>query len=162
MAALRLLGAQWKVSVCSKRSYPKGTLGCRRFLLHILDWATPWHTRMSHDNSSYIIIKKIYYILLYNNWIYLDIFGIFIFFLPFCHVVPPLPQKGVRRVCDSPLFNALHSAELELIVCGEQDLDFAQLRKNAHYDGYQATRMIPDATWVVDGRRLFCCLLRPW
>lgn len=46
-------------------------------------------------------------------------------------------RKGVRRVCDSPLFNALHSAELELIVCGEQDLDFAQLRKNAHYDGYQ-------------------------
>ena len=40
-------------------------------------------------------------------------------------------------MCDSPLFNALHSAELELIVCGEQDLDFAQLRKNAHYDGYQ-------------------------
>ena len=76
MAALRLLGAQWKVSVCSKRSYPKGTLGCRWFLLHILDWATPWHTRMSHDNSSYIIIQKIYYILLYNNWIYLDIFGI--------------------------------------------------------------------------------------
>ncbi|CAK9009434.1 Ubiquitin-protein ligase E3A (E6AP ubiquitin-protein ligase) (HECT-type ubiquitin transferase E3A) (Human papillomavirus E6-associated protein) (Oncogenic protein-associated protein E6-AP) (Renal carcinoma antigen NY-REN-54) [Durusdinium trenchii] len=48
-------------------------------------------------------------------------------------------RKGVRRVCDSPLFNALHSAELELIVCGEQALDFAQLRKNAHYDGYQAT-----------------------
>ncbi|CAJ1338033.1 unnamed protein product [Effrenium voratum] len=46
-------------------------------------------------------------------------------------------RKGVRRVCDSPLFNALHSAELELIVCGEQDLDFAQLRKNAHYDGFQ-------------------------
>eukprot|EP00438_Fugacium_kawagutii_P032513 Skav233913 [mRNA] locus=scaffold435:499367:513640:+ [translate_table: standard] len=53
--------------------------------------------------------------------------------------LPPgsLPGTGVRRVCDSPLFNALHSAELELIVCGEQALDFAQLRKNAHYDGYQ-------------------------
>jgi len=46
-------------------------------------------------------------------------------------------RKGVRRVCDSPLFNALHSAELELIVCGEQELEFSQLRKNAHYDGYQ-------------------------
>ena len=45
-------------------------------------------------------------------------------------------------MCDSPLFNALHSAELELIVCGEQDLDFAQLRKNAHYDGYQVRSVI--------------------
>lgn len=45
-------------------------------------------------------------------------------------------RKGVRRVCDSPLFNALDSAELELIVCGEQDLDFSQLRKNVHYEGF--------------------------
>ena len=71
MAALRLLGAQWKVSVCSKRTYPKGTLGCRRFLLRIWDWATPWHTRMSHDNSSYIIIKNLYYMIIGYIWIYL-------------------------------------------------------------------------------------------
>eukprot|EP00931_Biecheleriopsis_adriatica_P005920 TRINITY_DN107399_c0_g1_i1.p1 TRINITY_DN107399_c0_g1~~TRINITY_DN107399_c0_g1_i1.p1 ORF type:complete len:1319 (-),score=266.73 TRINITY_DN107399_c0_g1_i1:64-4020(-) len=45
-------------------------------------------------------------------------------------------RKGVRRVCDSPLFNALHSAELEMIVCGEQELDFSQLKRNAHYDGF--------------------------
>ena len=73
MAALRLLGVQWKVSVCSKRTYPKGTLSCRRFLLRILDWATPWHTRMSHehDNSSYIIIKNLYYIKIGYIWRYL-------------------------------------------------------------------------------------------
>ena len=39
-----------------------------------------------------------------------------------CRCVMFCPPQGVRRVCDSPLFNALHSAELELIVCGEQEL----------------------------------------
>lgn len=45
-------------------------------------------------------------------------------------------RKGVRRVCDSPLFNALDSAELELIVCGEQDMDFSHLQRNAHCEGF--------------------------
>ncbi|CAE7931932.1 UBE3A, partial [Symbiodinium necroappetens] len=56
-------------------------------------------------------------------------------------------RKGVRRVCDSPLFNALHSAELELIVCGEQELEFSQLRKNAHYDGYQEDSSYIKSFW---------------
>jgi len=53
----------------------------------------------------------------------------------------------VRRVCDSPLFNALDSAELELIVCGEQDLDFSQLRRNAHYDGFTEDMPYIEAFW---------------
>lgn len=56
-------------------------------------------------------------------------------------------RKGVRRVCDSPLFNALDSAELEMIVCGEQDLDFSQLRRNAHYDGFTEDLVYIEAFW---------------
>eukprot|EP00929_Paragymnodinium_shiwhaense_P090975 TRINITY_DN51036_c0_g1_i1.p1 TRINITY_DN51036_c0_g1~~TRINITY_DN51036_c0_g1_i1.p1 ORF type:complete len:1380 (-),score=249.71 TRINITY_DN51036_c0_g1_i1:80-4219(-) len=56
-------------------------------------------------------------------------------------------RKGVRRVCDSSLFNALDSAELEMIVCGEQDLDFSQLRRNAHYEGYTEDCPYIDAFW---------------
>merc|ERR1712014_227908 len=58
-------------------------------------------------------------------------------------------RKGVRRVCDSPLFNALDSAELELIVCGEQDLDFSQLRRNAHYEGFQDDSPYVETFWQV-------------
>jgi len=56
-------------------------------------------------------------------------------------------RKGVRRVCDSPLFNALDSAELELIVCGEQDLDFSQLQRNAHYEGFTEDSQYVLAFW---------------
>jgi len=56
-------------------------------------------------------------------------------------------RKGVRRVCDSPLFNALDSAELEMIVCGEQDLDFTQLRRNAHYEGFNEDSSYMEAFW---------------
>jgi len=58
-------------------------------------------------------------------------------------------RKGVRRVCDSPLFNALDSAELKMIVCGEQDLDFAQLRRNAQYDGYSEDLPYIEAFWQI-------------
>lgn len=58
-------------------------------------------------------------------------------------------RKGVRRVCDSPLFNALDSAELELIVCGEQMLDFRQLRRNAHYEGFSEDSTYVEAFWQV-------------
>merc|ERR1719498_2242108 len=58
-------------------------------------------------------------------------------------------RKGVRRVCDSPLFNALDSAELEMIVCGEQDLDFTQLRRNAHYEGFTEDSQYVEAFWQV-------------
>lgn len=56
-------------------------------------------------------------------------------------------RKGVRRVCDSPLFNALDSSELEMIVCGEQDLDFEQMRKNAHYDGFTEDMPYIETFW---------------
>lgn len=56
-------------------------------------------------------------------------------------------RKGVRRVCDSALFNALHSSELELIVCGEQELDFAQLRRNTHYEGFAEESPYLNAFW---------------
>jgi len=56
-------------------------------------------------------------------------------------------RKGVRRVCDSSLFNALDSVELELIVCGEQDLDFAQMRNHAVYDGYTEDSPYVTAFW---------------
>jgi len=56
-------------------------------------------------------------------------------------------RKGVRRVCDSHLFNALDSAELELIVCGEQQLDFAQMRSHAHYDGYEEDSPYIETFW---------------
>ncbi|CAE8590344.1 unnamed protein product, partial [Polarella glacialis] len=56
-------------------------------------------------------------------------------------------RKGVRRVCDSPLFNALHSAELEMIVCGEQELDFSQLKRNVHYDGFCEDMPYVNAFW---------------
>lgn len=58
-------------------------------------------------------------------------------------------RKGVRRVCDSPLFNALDSAELELIVCGEQELDFTQLRRNAHYESFASDSPYIDDFWQV-------------
>ncbi|CAE8608457.1 unnamed protein product, partial [Polarella glacialis] len=50
-------------------------------------------------------------------------------------------------VCDSPLFNALHSAELEMIVCGEQELDFSQLKRNVHYDGFCEDMPYVNAFW---------------
>lgn len=56
-------------------------------------------------------------------------------------------RKGVRRVCDSPLFNALDSAELELIVCGEQQLDFTQMRSHAHYDGFEEDSGYIETFW---------------
>jgi len=74
-------------------------------------------------------------------------------------------RKGVRRVCDSPLFNALDSAELELIVCGEQDLDFSQLKRNAHYDGYTDDLAYIESFWKVllklDGvqKKRFLCFV---
>jgi len=58
-------------------------------------------------------------------------------------------KKGVRRVCDSSLFNALDSAELELIACGEQDLDFSQLRKNTHYEGFSEDSEYVASFWTV-------------
>jgi len=60
---------------------------------------------------------------------------------PFC--------KGVRRVCDSPLFNALDSGELQLIVCGEQDLDFERLRLTSSYDGYEEDEPYMESFWRV-------------
>jgi len=42
-------------------------------------------------------------------------------------------QLGFGRVCSSsPVFDALSAAELEAIVCGEGDLDFAALRRGSH------------------------------
>lgn len=58
-------------------------------------------------------------------------------------------RKGVRRVCDSSLFNALDSSELEMIVCGEQDLDFAQLRRNCHYEGYTEDMPYVEELWLL-------------
>ena len=159
MAALRLLGAQRKVSVCSKRTSPKARWA-------VVDSSRVFDIRLRHDiQVCHMMTHHILYLLhyfacscvyhLYSliqcfTYIYYNLmFGIFIFLLPLCQLVPPFCQ-GVRRVCDSPLFNALHSAELELIVCGEQDLDFAQLRKNAHYDGYQA-RMVTGCHMVPHG-----------
>lgn len=72
-------------------------------------------------------------------------------------------RKGVRRVCDSPLFNALHSAELEMIVCGEQELDFSQLKRNAHYDGFTEELAYIQSFWslllsfdLVQKKRFLC------
>lgn len=40
-------------------------------------------------------------------------------------------KKGFSRVCGSPVFSCLTAAELEAVVCGERDFDFAHLRKGA-------------------------------
>jgi len=40
-------------------------------------------------------------------------------------------KSGFSHVCDSPVFNCLSAPELEAIVCGEKDLNFAHLREGA-------------------------------
>jgi len=53
-------------------------------------------------------------------------------------------QRGFSRICGSPVFDSLSAAELEAIVAGEKDLDFAGLRRGSQvvastvqfYEGY--------------------------
>jgi len=40
-------------------------------------------------------------------------------------------RKGFDRVCMSPVYSCLSAAELEAIICGEKDIDFAHLRKGS-------------------------------
>lgn len=47
-------------------------------------------------------------------------------------------RNGFYRVCDDKLFHILRPEELELIICGTQNLDFIELEKSARYDdGYE-------------------------
>jgi len=60
--------------------------------------------------------------------------------------------RGFRRVCNSPLFNTLSAEELEAIVAGQTDLDFASLRQGAQYEGFVATEPYIESFWqVLDG-----------
>ena len=47
-------------------------------------------------------------------------------------------RNGFYRVCDDKLFHILRPEELELIICGTQNLDFIELEKSSRYDdGYE-------------------------
>lgn len=57
--------------------------------------------------------------------------------------------RGFRRVCNSPLFKVLSSAELEAIVAGERDLNFERLRQGAFYEGFCSTEPYIQDLWAV-------------
>jgi len=52
-------------------------------------------------------------------------------------------KKGFSRTCDSPIFQALTGAELAQIVVGEADLELAELRPGAKYEGFT-----PDSEYI--------------
>ena len=45
-------------------------------------------------------------------------------------------REGFMRVCRSPVFMSLSPEELELVMCGERDLDFTHLRESCEYRGF--------------------------
>ena len=44
-------------------------------------------------------------------------------------------RRGFARVCDGPASRLFTAQELEQMLCGTEDLDFAALEGNAEYDG---------------------------
>jgi hypothetical protein len=57
--------------------------------------------------------------------------------------------RGFHRVCNSPLFDVLRPEELEAIVAGESDLDFACLRQGAKYEGFGPDEPYMEDFWEV-------------
>lgn len=44
--------------------------------------------------------------------------------------------KGFKLLCDSPGFELFRWEELELLICGSQNLDFEALEKTTLYEGF--------------------------
>jgi len=58
--------------------------------------------------------------------------------------------RGFRSVCDSELFSKFDSEELELLICGSTDFDFAALQRTTKYDdGLHADSRIIKYFWAV-------------
>lgn len=57
--------------------------------------------------------------------------------------------RGFRRVCNSSLFDVLSPEELEAIVAGDKDLDFAHLRRGVQYEGYSPNEVYIEGLWAV-------------
>eukprot|EP00403_Amphidinium_massartii_P001110 CAMPEP_0178377562 /NCGR_PEP_ID=MMETSP0689_2-20121128/3982_1 /TAXON_ID=160604 /ORGANISM="Amphidinium massartii, Strain CS-259" /LENGTH=1542 /DNA_ID=CAMNT_0019997619 /DNA_START=13 /DNA_END=4638 /DNA_ORIENTATION=+ len=57
--------------------------------------------------------------------------------------------RGFRRVCNSPLFDVLSPDELEAIVAGDNDLDFARLRQGVQYEGFSPDDPYIESLWTV-------------
>lgn len=58
-------------------------------------------------------------------------------------------QEGFKEVVDSGLWSLLSAEEARLMVCGEPDLDMADLRRGVVYEGYHDTEPYMDHLWQV-------------
>jgi len=58
-------------------------------------------------------------------------------------------SRGFRRVCNSPLFDVLSPSELEAIVAGDRDFDFARLRQGVQYEGFAPDEPFIENLWTV-------------
>jgi len=58
-------------------------------------------------------------------------------------------QRGFSQVVDSGLWSLLSAEEARLMVCGEPDLDMADLRRGVAYEGYHDTEPYMDYFWQV-------------
>lgn len=55
-------------------------------------------------------------------------------------------KVGFERLCSGPVMPMFQPAELELVICGSQDLDFEDLQRAAQYDG-GFTKESPEIGW---------------
>lgn len=58
-------------------------------------------------------------------------------------------QAGFTQVVDSGLWSLLSAEEARLMVCGEPDLDIAELRRGASYEGYSDSEPYIDNLWEI-------------
>lgn len=52
-------------------------------------------------------------------------------------------KSGFDRLCSGPVMPMFQPSELELVICGSEDLDFNDLQRTAQYDGYTQVRCSP-------------------
>lgn len=55
--------------------------------------------------------------------------------------------QGFRILCDGPAIRLFNACEVERLVCGNPNLDFAALERNAKYEG-GFTAAAPAARWL--------------
>ena len=58
-------------------------------------------------------------------------------------------EKGFYIVFDKELSKILSPEELELIICGEQNLDFMELQKGVKYEGYNKESITIKYLWEI-------------
>ena len=97
---------------------------------------------LKHGGADILISQKnkLEFISLFLEWKFNT--SIDKFFKPF--------YKGFYKVADSSIFHIITSDELELIICGTQNLDFYELKKGSHcLDGYTEDSQTVKDFWEV-------------